>query len=283
MNQTLQEFLALPYATKALQSLAVAFAVYVLARMARTFAARRGKPPAETPHAIRYASVIVFGIAMVFVWFEGLGPVFTALTIVAAALTIVAKEVILNFLGSFVIFWRELFAIGDRVEVGDNAGDVIDKGILYFTLLETGRGGSTGHSTGRLVKVPNACVLTLPVTNATRGSGYVWNELRLTLTPASDWQQARAILLEEAEAYRASQSMDLERIKRNFERRSVHFRELHPRVYVAVASGGIRLTLRSLCRSRFIHESQDFITTRFLTRIAQLPSGTIELAGFQPE
>lgn len=280
MEQTIRDLLSNQGFVKVLYTLTLALAVLMLARMARTFAARRGKPAAETPHAIQYAAVIMFVIGLVFVWFEGLGPVFAALTIVAAALTIVSKEVILNFLGSFVIFWRELFAIGDRVQVGDNSGDVIAKGILFFTLLESGRGGTTGHSTGRLVKVPNAHVLTMPVINATRGAGYLWNELRLTLTPASDWQRARTILLEAAEAYRESQSMDLDKIRAAFERRSVYFRELTPRLYVTVASGGIRLTLRYLCRSRMVQESEDFITTRFLTHLAP---GQMELAAMQVE
>jgi small-conductance mechanosensitive channel len=280
MEQTIRDLLSNQGFVKVLYTLTLALAVLMLAHMARTFAARRGKPAAETPHAIQYAAVILFVIGLVFVWFEGLGPVFAALTIVAAALTIVSKEVILNFLGSFVIFWRELFAIGDRVQVGDNSGDVIAKGILFFTLLESGRGGTTGHSTGRLVKVPNAHVLTMPVINATRGAGYLWHELRLTLTPASDWQRARTILLDAAEAYRASQSMDLDKIRAAFERRSVYFRELSPRLYVTVASGGIRLTLRYLCRSRMVHDSEDFITTRFL---AHLAPGQMELAAMQVE
>jgi small-conductance mechanosensitive channel len=280
MEHTMQDILTNPAAVKALKSLALALVLLALAKGARVFAARRGKPAAETPHAIQYATAILLCLGMVFIWFEGVGPVLTALTIVAAALTIVAKEVILNFLGSFVIFWRELFAIGDRIQVGENSGDVIAKGILFFTLVETGKGGTTGHSTGRMVKVPNASVLTQPVINATRGSGYLWNELSLTVTTGSDWKEARRILLDGAEAYRVAQSMDLDRIRRNFERRAVFFRELTPRVYVSVASGGIRLTLRYLCRSRMVHDSEDFITTRFLDRLAR---GSLELASFQPE
>lgn len=280
MESIIRQLLDHPGLIKALHTLALALSVLVLARMARSLAARRGRPVAETPRATTYVAVIVFVIGLVFIWFEGLSPVFAALTIVAAALTIVSKEVILNFLGSFVIFWRELFAIGDRVQVGDNAGDVIAKGVLYFTLLEIGGSSTTGHSTGRLVKVPNAHVLTLPVINATRGAGYLWHELRLTLTPASDWQQARTILLDAAEAYRESQSMDLDKIRNAFERRSVYFREMTPRVYVTTASGGIRLTLRYLCRSRLTRDSEDFITTRFLTHLAP---GQLELAAMQVE
>ncbi|MUM77313.1 mechanosensitive ion channel [Pseudodesulfovibrio sp. F-1] len=280
MDALILQILDNPQLVKVAHTVALALTLLVLARMARSFATRRGRPVAETPHAIKYATMIAFVVGLVFIWFEGLSPVFAALTFVAAALTIVSKEFILNFLGSFVIFWRELFAIGDRVQVGENAGDVIAKGVLYFTLLESGGCGTTGHSTGKLVKVPNAHVLTLPVVNHTRGAGYLWHELRLTLTPASDWQRARSILLDAAEAYRESQSMDLDKIRAAFERRSVYFREMTPRVYVTVAPGGIRLTLRHLCRTRLIRESEDFIITRVLGHLAP---GELELAAMQTE
>jgi small-conductance mechanosensitive channel len=263
------------YILKAVQSLALALVVFVLTKITQMAATNHHKHSPEISYAIKYSAIFIFAIATLFIWLEGFERVLTALTLVAAALTIVAKEVILNFLGSFVIFWRELFAIGDRVQVGDHSGDVIDKGILFFTLLETGRKDSTGHSTGRLVKIPNAQVLTLAVINATRGAGYVWNELCLTLSRESDWEKARQLLLDGSEEYRKRESIDLERVKQSFERKKVFFKKLDPIVYVSIATGGINLTLRYLCRSRMIRESEDFICTRFLN---SLEPGSLELA-----
>lgn len=268
-----------PYFIKGLQSLALAVIVFLLAKLAISISTKNRKKTTETPFAIKYAAIAFFGIALVFIWLEGLGPILTALTIVAAALTIVSKELLLNFLGSFVIFWRELFAIGDRVQVGESSGDVIDKGVLYFTLLEVGRTSSAGHSTGRLIKIPNALALTQPVINATRGAGYVWNEIRLSVTRDSDWEAARESLLSIVNDYYAQESIDLERIKMIFEKKKVYFKKLTPRVYMDVVTGGYSLSLRYLCRSRLTRESQDFIITGFIQKAAK---GGITLAEEQP-
>lgn len=266
------------YVVKALESAALMVVVFILARIAISIAVKRDKRHSEAPYAIKNTAIIFFAIGLLIIWLEGLGPVLTALTIVAAALTIVSKEMILNFLGSFVIFWRELFAIGDRVQVGDHTGDVIDKGLLFFTLLEAGASASTGHSTGRLVKIPNMMVMTMPVINATRGAGYVWNEIRISLSRSSDWEKGKEILLELAEAYIAERKMNLDRVKESFERRKIYFNTLTPKVYVSVSTDGLGLTLRYVCSSRLVRESEDFIISGVLKR---LEPGVIELSETQ--
>jgi len=273
------EWLSNPYVRKTLESLLALVVVLVLTKAAVSFSAKRGRRAAEAPFAIKYAAVFFLAVTLVFIWLESLGPIITALTLLATALTLVAKELILNFIGSFVIFWRELFTIGDRVRVGDVSGDVIDKGVLYFTVLETGEVGLGGHSTGRLIKVPNSLTLTLPVINATRGAGYVWNEIALSVTRESDRAKARDMLVESVEHYYRDEAVDLERVRRIFEQRRVFFKELTPRVYLDVTTGGYLLTLRYLCRSRLVRESRDAIVTRFVDR---LPGSGVDLAELQP-
>lgn len=266
----MNELLNNPYFIKALHSFALLIIVLILTKIAMSIATKRGKKTSEAPFAIKYSALAFFAISLVFIWLDGIRPVLTALTIVAAALTIVSKELILNFLGSFVIFWRQIFAIGDRVQIGDYSGDVIDKGILYFTLLETGKTDSTGHSTGRLIKVPNALALTLPVVNATRGAGYVWNETKIVITRTSDWEKARTKLLALVNSYYEQEEIDLDRIKQVFEKKGIFFNRLTPRAYIDVTNGGIRITLRYLCRSRMTREGQDFIITRFMKALKEL-------------
>ncbi|MCP4752888.1 MAG: mechanosensitive ion channel [Proteobacteria bacterium] len=62
-------------------------------------------------------------------WIHGLQPILTFLGIVTAALVITQKEAILNATGFVFILWRDLFAIGDRIQIDTHKGDVI--GISY--------------------------------------------------------------------------------------------------------------------------------------------------------
>lgn len=271
----MEDLLNNPYVIKALQTLAAALVVTLLTKIAMSIATRGQRPATEAPYAIKYTAIFLFGFGLIFIWLEGLGPILTTLTIVAAALTIVSKEMILNFFGSFVIFWRELFAIGDRVQVGDHSGDVIAKGLFYFTLLETGSSPSTDHSTGRLINIPNALTLTLPVINATRGAGYVWNEIHFDLTTESDWEKTRELLVEIATRHLQANGINLDEVKKSFQRRNIYYRALTPKVYVSVEAGTIRLTIRYICRSRMVRESVDYITANLLK---ELESGFFELA-----
>jgi len=275
----MEELLKDPHVIKTIQSLVLILVILILVKIATSIATKGGKRNSEAPFAIKYTAIFFFGMAFVFIWLEGLGSILTALTIVAAALTIVSKELIINFLGSFVIFWRELFSIGDRVQVGDSSGDVIDKGLLYFTLLEVGKTESTGHSTGRLVKIPNALVLTMPVANATRGAGYVWNEIKIAICVTDEWEKGRQLLLKAIDSYYEIESIDLARIKQVFERKKIFFKHLTPKVYVSASNKGICLTLRYLCGSRMLRDSQDTIITEFLNGMQDVG---ISLAEEQP-
>jgi small-conductance mechanosensitive channel len=60
------------------------------------------------------------------VWFEGIQSLATFLGLVAAGLTIVLKDVVTAIAGWFFIIWRRPFNVGDRIQIGQHAGDVID-------------------------------------------------------------------------------------------------------------------------------------------------------------
>ena len=69
-----------------------------------------------------YVTLILGMTAVVTIWFEWFRSILTILTLVAAAITIVSKELLLNFMAYGVIVWRGLFSIGDRIQVGQYAG-----------------------------------------------------------------------------------------------------------------------------------------------------------------
>jgi small-conductance mechanosensitive channel len=67
--------------------------------------------------------------------------------------------------------------------------------------------GSTLHAdqyTGRLFYVPNAVMFTEPVANYTEGSDFIWHEILVLVTFESDWEAAKAIILEEIQAIAAT-------------------------------------------------------------------------------
>lgn len=87
---------------------------------------------------------------------------------------------ITSFIGWVYILMREPYRVGDRIRIGTASGDVIDVGYLDTTLWEFGGDYlSTEHPSGRVIKFPNANVLSTPVYNYTWPLfPYVWNEIK---------------------------------------------------------------------------------------------------------
>ena len=96
---------------------------------------------------------------------EGLRSLGTFLGLLSAGLAIALKDVVASMAGWIFILWRRPFQLGDRIQIGDRAGDVVDLRLFQFTLLEIGNWVDADQSTGRSIHVPNGAVFTEPLFN----------------------------------------------------------------------------------------------------------------------
>ena len=185
------------------------------------------------------------------VWFEGIQSLATFLGLFAAGLTIALKDVVTAIAGWFYIIWRRPFNVGDRIEIGQHAGDVIDVRIFKFTLMEIGNWVEADQSTGRLIHIPNGLVLSDVVFNYSRGFQYIWNELPVLVTFESNWTKAKTILKEIATKHaQHSSEAAQQRIQEESRRFMIFYSVLTPTVYTSVAESGVLLTIRYLCEPR---------------------------------
>jgi small-conductance mechanosensitive channel len=185
------------------------------------------------------------------VWFAGVGSIATFLGLVGAGIAIALKDPVTNLAAWLFILWRRPFRVGDRIEIGDNAGDVIDLRLFQFTLLEIGNWVDADQSTGRLVHVPNGLVFTQPVANYTRGFPYIWNEIPVMVTFESNWELAKKVLRAIADDRGGQFTQAAEReilaASRQF---MIFYSTLKPTVYTSVGDSGVVLTIRYLCDAR---------------------------------
>ena len=185
------------------------------------------------------------------VWFEGIQSLATFLGLFAAGLTIALKDVVTAIAGWFFIIWRRPFNVGDRIQIGEHAGDVIDVRIFKFTLMEIGNWVDADQSTGRVLHLPNGLVLSDVVSNYSRGFQYIWNELPVQVTFESNWKKAKTILQEIATKHAQHSSEAAQKhIQEATRRFMIFYSVLTPTVYTSVAESGVLLTIRYLCEPR---------------------------------
>jgi len=202
----------------------------------------------------KFSSYLTFSLGLFLlgrIWFQGFHSVATFLGLLSAGLAIALKDILTNLAGWAFILWRRPLAVGDRVQIGDTKGDVIDIRIFEFTLMEIGNWVEADQSTGRVVHIPNGKIFNEPLANYSKGFQYIWNEVSTLITFESDWQKAKNILLniakKHAEHLSETAQQKVQKAARKF---LIFYSILTPTVYTRVKECGVSLTIRYLCEPR---------------------------------
>jgi small-conductance mechanosensitive channel len=185
------------------------------------------------------------------VWFEGFQSIATYLGLLSAGVAIALKDLLANLAGWIFIIWRKPFEVGDRIQIGNQSGDVIDIRIFQFTLMEIGNWVDADQSTGRVIHIPNGKIFTEPQANYHKGFQYIWNEIPVLVTFESNWEKAKSILQEIGIRHAEHLSPHAEeRIREASRKFMIFYTKLSPTVYTTVKDCGVLLTIRYICEPR---------------------------------
>lgn len=190
-------------------------------------------------------------VIIILIWMDSVGNLTTYVGLLSAGIAIALKEIFTNLAGWLFIETRKPFEVGHRILVGDQKGDVIDKSLFQFSLMEVSSYSDGEQSTGRIIDIPNGFVFTYPTVNYTKGFEYIWNEVKLLITFESDWKKAKTLLLDIANK---ETNITTERASKQIRDASkkymIHYNKLTPIIYTDVLESGIRLTVRYLCEPK---------------------------------
>jgi small-conductance mechanosensitive channel len=139
-----------------------------------------------------YIAIILF---LTILFEDRLGRLSFALGVAGAGVAVALQDVLASVAGAFSIGFSKLYGVGDRVQIGDTRGDVIDIGLLRTTLMEVGSWVGRDLYSGRVVRIPNNTVLKNSVFNYSQGFRFIWDQIKVVLTLTSDAGLARAMLL----------------------------------------------------------------------------------------
>ena len=150
---------------------------------------------------MRLVKYIVLATIVISVLFANWYAAAASLGLISLVLGFALQTPITSFIGWVYILVREPYRVGDRIQIGDATGDVIDVGYLDTTLWEIGGSHlSTDHPSGRVIKFPNANVLTSAVYNYSWPAfPYIWNEINFQVAYNSDFEFVAKVMREAAE------------------------------------------------------------------------------------
>lgn len=219
-----------------------------------------------------YTASVIGLLLLAQIWFTAIRDVGTFLGLLSAGVAIALKDLVADLAGWIFILWRRPFDPGDRIQIGDHAGDVVDIRIFAFTIMEIGNWVDADQSTGRIIHLPNALVFSQPMANYTASFPFLWNELPVLVTFESDWRKAKKVLLEIAVEEGTETSREAERTLRATSKRFlIHYTKLTPVVYTAVQDSGVLLTIRYLTQPRQRRGTAQAMWERILDAFADAP------------
>jgi len=185
------------------------------------------------------------------IWFEALGSVATFFGLLSAGLAIALREPVSDLAGWLFIIWRHPFKVGDRIQIGEVKGDVIDTRVFKFSVIEIGNWVRADQSTGRVIHVPNHKIFSESLANYTSDFQFIWNEIPVLITFESNWKKAKRILQEIADKHLEEFVREAEQqVKKATKSYLIYYRYLTPIVYTDVKESGINLTIRHLTDPR---------------------------------
>jgi len=239
---------------KVLLSVVAVASLWLVRRLVLRVASRRIDDPRaryQWSKSSGYAAFLLAVLLLGQIWLEAVKNLGTFLGLLSAGLAIALRDLVANTAGWAFILLRHPFTVGDRIQVGEHRGDVVDIRLFQFTLLEIGGWVDADQSTGRVIHVPNAKIFSESLANYTAEFPYIWHELPVLVTFESDWRRAKQILLrvvqEEAGSVVEEAKAAVHRASRKF---LIFYRLLTPTVYTSVEDSGVLLTMRFICPVR---------------------------------
>lgn len=194
-----------------------------------------------------YVGVLLVLLVWGQIWLEAIQGMGAFLGLLSAGLAIALRDLVANMAGWAFILLRHPLTVGDRVQVGEHRGDVVDIRLFQFTILEIGNWVDADQSTGRIVHIPNSRIFSDPLANFTSGFAYLWHEIPVLVTFESNWQKAKEILQRVVDEQAGEIGTEAEAQVRSASRRFlIHYGTLTPKVYTSVRDSGVLLTLRFL-------------------------------------
>ena len=165
--------------------------------------------------------------------------------LLTAGVAVAMQSVLVSIVGYFFLIGKYGLRVGDRVQIANVTGEVIDLGIVRLHLMEL---GPRDEPTGRVVAFANSVVFQAAggIFKQIPGVGLAWREVSLTIPNDGDYAAIKKRLLDAAHRVLEDYRDDLERRTRELQRASPSSvaEKAQTQVQLRFSSGSIDATVR---------------------------------------
>jgi small-conductance mechanosensitive channel len=182
-----------------------------------------------------------------FAFASELGSVVTFAGLITAGLAVAMQSVLVSIVGYFFLIGKYGIRVGDRVQIGDVTGEVIELGLVRLHLMELGSKGQSGP-TGRVVAFANSIVFQVAtgLFKQIPGVNFAWHELTLSLPAGGDYARIKQNLLEAVTAALTDSHEEILRQTREIQRTTSTGTggDAQPKVTLAFSATGVEAHIR---------------------------------------
>lgn len=196
----------------------------------------------------------------------------TTFGLVSAAIVISLQDVCASFFGWFIIMMGRKFTIGDRLEIEDVRGDVLDIQLLRTTLLEVNNWLGVDQPTGRVIIVPNNFIFKTKVFSFSHGHPYIWGKVEVTVTFATPAASALALFQKVLEEETRENFAEARAVVTEMERLyGVEDADYRPKIYTRIADSGVTFSLIYVSHYRSTSMTRNRINRRLIAELESHP------------
>jgi len=137
--------------------------------------------------------------------------------LLTAGVAVAMQSVLVSIVGYFFLVGKYGLRVGDRVQIGNVTGEVLDLGLVRLHLMEL---GPQHGPTGRVVAFPNSAVFQplVGIFKQIPGVNLAWREVTLEIPDDGDYTAAKERLLEAAQRVLKDYRDEIERQTRELRR-----------------------------------------------------------------
>jgi small-conductance mechanosensitive channel len=213
--------------------------------------------------------VVIVGFAFA----SELGSVVTFAGLITAGLAVAMQSVLVSIVGYFFLIGKYGIRVGDRVQIGEVTGEVIDLGLVRLHLMELGGRGLSGP-TGRVVAFANSVVFQVSsgLFKQIHGVNFVWRELTVSLPAGIDYAPAKQKLCEAVANVLQDDREEIARQTKEIQRATASGSgaDAQPRVQLSFSAAGVEAHIRYPVHLQNVSEIEERVSQAVFGVIAAL-------------